>query len=536
MPLAIFQQIVARPLLWIILISMDVVGPLIFLLKPQGQWIYIARLILSLISFAYLWLLEEDALITDMREIFLYDVMINCIATGLYVSGLPAMKFHWGFSATVFFLKYARLVWPFKVTDGKKLSAWPVFGVLTFFARHANSSKQDSAPTQTQAQWAYSLIIACSILGVAVGIGGIEIKLAYFCFLPLLVAPLLYKRTQAEIFALHERYLSAEKAKADAEKAIVKAEAKAEAERYITAEKEKSNKLLAIKNDELAAKNAELESMNGELALAKAKEEQMSLALLDAAHDLKTPIALLTFAVNDIVKATTPEQREVALQAFHASRMKVSEAITHTLLYAQVVTNVVKPTIEAIDLGALIRSIRNQWREPAFEKGVEVIKTYPRGRDRPMVAGDYVMITRIVQNLLVNAVTHAAPTDRILMSLRVRGDTCLFQVWDVGVGIADADGPDGEENFIRFANRVLRDKHLNGQGHGLGINIVRKLCEVSQFPIALHSRIGHGTVFSIVMPFASPKMVTRTLRRKAVSEKKRARALANLRQNNTPAS
>jgi CheY-like chemotaxis protein len=72
-------------------------------------------------------------------------------------------------------------------------------------------------------------------------------------------------------------------------------------------------------------------------------------------------------------------------------------------------------------------------------------------------------------------------------------------VWDSGIGISEASLPRIWEEFYQVqSSRPLQAHHRKGLG--LGLAIVKRLAALMEAPIAVRSRAGHGTVFSIEVP------------------------------------
>jgi CheY-like chemotaxis protein len=108
------------------------------------------------------------------------------------------------------------------------------------------------------------------------------------------------------------------------------------------------------------------------------------------------------------------------------------------------------------------------------------------------VVSDPLMLRRILQNLMANAVQY---TDRggILLLARRRGDGVRIEVWDTGPGISDADR---QTIFEEFQRGTAADRPTIG-GFGLGLSIVQRMAEALGHPLGLCSRIGRGTRFSV---------------------------------------
>jgi signal transduction histidine kinase/CheY-like chemotaxis protein len=120
-------------------------------------------------------------------------------------------------------------------------------------------------------------------------------------------------------------------------------------------------------------------------------------------------------------------------------------------------------------------------------------------------SADTALLERALLNLVGNAIKYT-PRGSVLIGARRRGASVEIVVADTGVGI-DAQHLDAIfEDFFQVGNSE-RDRE---KGLGIGLGIVRRLCEAMQWSINVRSRIGHGTVFRLTVPFASspPKEAT----------------------------
>jgi hypothetical protein len=73
------------------------------------------------------------------------------------------------------------------------------------------------------------------------------------------------------------------------------------------------------------------------------------------------------------------------------------------------------------------------------------------------------------------------------------------QVWDSGIGIAEAMLPRVFEEFFQVqGNRPLQAHQRKGLG--LGLAIVKRLSDLMQTEVSVRSRAGHGTVFTLELP------------------------------------
>ncbi|MBL8335107.1 MAG: response regulator, partial [Rubrivivax sp.] len=108
---------------------------------------------------------------------------------------------------------------------------------------------------------------------------------------------------------------------------------------------------------------------------------------------------------------------------------------------------------------------------------------------------DAVHLERVLGNLVANALRYT-PAGGVLLAVRRRGAQWCVQVWDTGMGIAPESQAAVFDEFVQLGN-PQRDVN---QGVGLGLATVRRLCALLEHPLALRSRVGRGSVFTISVP------------------------------------
>ncbi len=117
-----------------------------------------------------------------------------------------------------------------------------------------------------------------------------------------------------------------------------------------------------------------------------------------------------------------------------------------------------------------------------------------------MVWSDPLLVERVLRNLIANAVKYTK-SGGVLVTCRPRaaGSTSpswRVEVWDTGPGIAVEERERVFEEFYQAGNPE-RDRR---GGIGLGLSIVRRLAQLMKLPLALHSRLGHGTRIALDLP------------------------------------
>jgi signal transduction histidine kinase len=112
------------------------------------------------------------------------------------------------------------------------------------------------------------------------------------------------------------------------------------------------------------------------------------------------------------------------------------------------------------------------------------------------LTGDISGISRVLRNLLDNAVRHAK--SRIEITVAARGDWVVLTVGDDGPGIPVADRVRVFDRFVR----IDTDRSREGGGTGLGLAIVAEIVSAHNGTIGIDERPGGGTRVTVSLPAA----------------------------------
>ena len=113
---------------------------------------------------------------------------------------------------------------------------------------------------------------------------------------------------------------------------------------------------------------------------------------------------------------------------------------------------------------------------------------------------DEILIKRILGNLIVNAIRYTNQGGLLVAVRHQKSKKMLsFEIWDTGRGIAD-------ENKLQIFNEFFKvpdQKVQTDEGFGLGLSIVRQLCQlVAGSKITVKSKLKRGSVFKFSVPDA----------------------------------
>ncbi len=222
-------------------------------------------------------------------------------------------------------------------------------------------------------------------------------------------------------------------------------------------------------------------------------------------HELNTPIAAVSSAGQNLADGIVRDELHVtrygAMIAKEARRL--SDTVAQLLEFAGLQRRERALRREPVDVAAMISDAMAQCRWIAEEHGVVLEERVPR--DVLFVEGDPLALTRAVQNLVANAIRHAAGGKWAGVTASADGGRVVIRVEDRGPGIAPRDARHIFEPFFRgrHSSRV--------RGSGLGLAIVRQIVLAHGGSIRLERRT-RGTAFVLTLrASASPSPAAEVL-------------------------
>ena len=248
-------------------------------------------------------------------------------------------------------------------------------------------------------------------------------------------------------------------------------------------------------------------------------------ALGSAAHDLKTPLAILNGYVellqSEKLGPLNERQREV-LGDMQSSGKRLQQFIQDFLTYSALETGGLKMQFESGNINDCLSDVCRLWSTRFQEKGLAL---YFLANDKlPVFPFDSPKLQRVISNLLENSFKfvqqggtvwlHAepnmwerratsqspAPQDRRRLDLS-QPNSVKVSVSDTGPGIPAEFHQEVFDDFFRLPGNE------NQEGMGLGLAIVRRLVQGMGGKVWVESDPGAGCKFSFLIPFkpsASP--------------------------------
>ncbi|MCF8483122.1 MAG: type IV pili methyl-accepting chemotaxis transducer N-terminal domain-containing protein [Rhodospirillum sp.] len=240
--------------------------------------------------------------------------------------------------------------------------------------------------------------------------------------------------------------------------------------------------------EQVARRTGEIDQARREAVRANISKSKFLAA---AGHDLLQPLEAAVMYTGMIGRAAESEKTKRAVAELKASHAAMSRLIRAVLELSKLEAGVVTPKPEPFTLGPLLETLAREFQATAGAKGLE-LRVVPTALS---VETDPLLLERILRNLLSNALRYTQEGG-VLLGVRHRSDGLVIQVWDTGVGIAEADR---HRIFEEFTQLELEDRDRS-EGLGLGLAIVDRLARLMGLDLSLRSTPGRGTVFSVHLP------------------------------------
>lgn len=244
----------------------------------------------------------------------------------------------------------------------------------------------------------------------------------------------------------------------------------------------------------LAPLPRELEPMNAALNRLLLQVNQLlgreKRFIADAAHELRTPLAVLRIHTQNALQAPDVADREQALGQLEQGIERATRIVAQLLTMARLEPAAVPMDRAPVDLAVFLRNELAELTPLALDRQQELTFELDEAADYHLRA-DAPSLGILLQNLLSNAVQHTPAGGLIKVALLAEPQSICLQVEDSGAGVP---AEQREKLFERFYRQG------SGQGAGLGLSIVQRIVELHGGEIMLADAPAGGLQVSVRLP------------------------------------
>ena len=266
---------------------------------------------------------------------------------------------------------------------------------------------------------------------------------------------------------------------------------------------------LRERQDELLALNRELEDTNrGVVALYAELEERAdflrradetkSRFLSNMSHEFRTPlnsIKALTGILLDRGDGPLNPEQELQLQFVRKAAQDLGELVDDLLDLAKIEAGKIDVRPTEFSVADLFSALRGMLRPLLVSDKVAL--RFEEVSDLPELNTDEGKVSQILRNFISNALKFTERGEiRVSAVHDAARDTIEFAVADTGIGIA----PEDQEKIFEEFTQVRGALQSRVKGTGLGLPLCRRLATLLGGSIALKSKPGEGSIFSVRLP------------------------------------
>ena len=261
--------------------------------------------------------------------------------------------------------------------------------------------------------------------------------------------------------------------------------------------KVKLNETLAKTNGELKRLNVELGEKNGELK--RLNEEVLELThsrlvfFTNISHELRTPLTLIADPVEMLLEDSgiKGKSREL-LKMVQRNALALQQLVSNILDFRKIQNGKMELKLYRFDIVKTLTTWVGDFQLTAERKQIRLHLDVDDLKGSHEMIADQEKISRIVFNLLSNALKYTPAGGEIFVSLKDEGANLRLDVRDTGKGISQDEADKIFERFFQAKGAA--------SGTGIGLALVKSFVELHHGEARVESEPGKGSDFIVVIP------------------------------------
>jgi two-component system sensor histidine kinase TctE len=233
-----------------------------------------------------------------------------------------------------------------------------------------------------------------------------------------------------------------------------------------------------------------IEALNAYMERVRAQMAAQRRFVANAAHQLRTPLALLSTQAAYARRETGADTRGEALAALQESTKRLARLAEQLLTLSRAEPGSRRPREDRVDLAETARGVLESLAPVAVGRRVDLGLEV---NAPAVVAGDRTMLREMVVNLVDNALRYGRAGGSVTVVVGAGNDEAVLTVADDGPGIPEAEREHVFERFYRISGSAE-------EGSGLGLAIVREVADNAGGTVGLSDAPGGGLVVEVRLP------------------------------------
>ena len=245
--------------------------------------------------------------------------------------------------------------------------------------------------------------------------------------------------------------------------------------------------VLHLTTANLAARTAALEAAREVAERAQLSKTRFFAA---ASHDLLQPLNAARIFASSLGERLDLSPATVRIvERIDAALRNAEEVVDVLVNVAKLDTGAVRPMVEDVNLGEMLRGLMGQFSSIAEQRHLKL----RLGPCKVTVRSDRLLLRRVFQNLVSNALRYTARGGVLVGVRRLSGARIRVDIVDTGPGIPRESLSSVFEEFRRLG----RASPWGEKGLGLGLSICKRICDLLDHELTVSSVVGRGSNFSV---------------------------------------
>ena len=206
------------------------------------------------------------------------------------------------------------------------------------------------------------------------------------------------------------------------------------------------------------------------------KVSQIEQFIQDISHELNTPITALQMSSKLALQKKIYDEKILTNISISTKQLY---SIYQSLAYLNF--NITQKAKETINIKNIVTDVIDFYKQLCHTKNITIVTKL----QDCIKQVDEDKIRLLISNLLSNAIKYSTPNHKINIEI----DNCTFIITDEGIGIS-------KDKLKKIFELYERATELAG-GFGVGLSIVKKICDEENIKIEVTSKIKEGTTFKL---------------------------------------
>jgi len=229
-----------------------------------------------------------------------------------------------------------------------------------------------------------------------------------------------------------------------------------------------------------------------EMAVLKLKSDFVS----SVSHEFKSPLTSIKALAERLRdgKVKDPERMKQYFSVITQDATRLTHLVRNILDFSKIEEGKKEYEFEKTDLAHLMKQHITDFQKDEIAKGVKIQTKI--SEDIPHLYVDKDALSRAINNLLDNASKFSPDKKEISIHVRKDKTNVIIEIRDRGIGIPTNELDRIFDKFYQGRNTLRQ----SAQGTGLGLTLVKHTVEAHGGRVAVKSRVGEGSTFSVILP------------------------------------